>query len=206
MMFLTLIKRWHSLFYLPLWCQHCSGTTQLFTHTGAPGFEIQSREKEKNTFHAVNFPRSLFIFLPSPSCPVTLLAYARSGSRPSRPVSWGRVCTASCPQHGLLGSSTHSSLTARRKCKPLQWPSEYFGSSFISLNTKSVCFFSFWFDFFAYLFSFKLINIVPFDSSLLPRCTAERAVQLVGSSKHCLLRLETDQMLSFVPFHLANIH
>lgn len=203
MMFLTLIKRWRSLFYLPLWCQHCSGTTQLFTHTGAPGFEIQSREKEKNIFHAVHFPRSPFIFLPSPSCPVTLLAYARSESTP-----WAG---AECAQHHVpsmgcsaLPPTAHSQ--RGENANPCNGHLNTLGLHLFLYIQNLFGFCSFWFDFFAYLFIFKLINIVPFDSSLLPRCTAERAVQLVGSSKHCLLQLETDQMLSFVPFHLANIH
>lgn len=50
---------------------------------------------------------------------------------------------------------------------------------------------------------------VPFDSTLLHRCTAQRTVQFPGSFKPCLPWLESDKVFSlwpFIPESLTNIH
>lgn len=60
------------------------------------------------------------------------------------------------------------------------------------------------------LFCFLYSRIsVPFDSSLLHRCTAERAVLFPGSFKPCLPCLGRDKVFSLLPFipeSLTNIH
>lgn len=60
------------------------------------------------------------------------------------------------------------------------------------------------------LFCFLYPRIsVPFDSSLLHRCTAQRTMQFPGSFKPCLPWLGSDKVSSFLPFipeSFTNIH
>jgi len=97
--------------------------TWLLTRTGAPRLEIQSREKEENPFQINHFLRKLFLFLPSASCPITLLAHACSEAPRSCKLVQSMHSPCSPSQHGLLRASTHSWLVGRRKGQPPQLPS-----------------------------------------------------------------------------------